>query len=186
LGLRYFAARSQHEPAFDDFLIAGAFLLYAAAYYRYLGLERHLFPLDVRKRPYAGLGSAERRRLIEEPQRRAPETVTLRELGTLGLAVPLWIGGAAALWQLAMPYQPQRYDFGLVLWSALKVLYLFGIPLLLFRAGIAYSNQCRAGRGESMMYLQEQLWRETRREQSRLNRWLTWARLRAQRRKENA
>ncbi len=120
----------------------------------------------------------------EEPQRRSPETLTAKEFGLLFLAVPLWISGAALLWQWTMAEQPRRYDFELVLAAALKLLYLFGLPLLLFRAGLSYAKQCRASDTESRMFLQEQLWRETRREQSRANRWLTWARLRAQRSKE--
>ncbi len=171
-------------PVFDDFLLAGAFVVYAASYYRYLGFVRHLFPLDTRQWPYAGLAIGARRRLLEDPQRRAAETITAKEFGLLALGVPLWIGGAALLWQWLMDDQPRDYAFDLVLAAALKLLYSFGIPLLLFRASIAYSNQVRARGAENVMYLQDQLWRETRREQSRVNRWLTWARLRAQRRKE--
>jgi len=176
--------RSQSVPVFDDFLLAGAFVVYAASYYRYLGFVRHLFPLDTRQWPYAGLAIGARRRLLEDPQRRAAETITAKEFGLLALGVPLWIGGAALLWQWLMDDQPRDYAFDLVLAAALKLLYSFGIPLLLFRASIAYSNQVRARGAENVMYLQDQLWRETRREQSRVNRWLTWARLRAQRRKE--
>jgi hypothetical protein len=181
---RTFARQSRKVPVFDDFLLAGAFLVYAASYYRYLGFVRHVFPLDTRQRPYAGLAIGERRRLLEEPQRRAAETVAAKEFGLLAAAVPLWIGGAALLWLWLMDDQPREYAFELVLAAALKLLYLLGVPLLLFRAAIAYSNQVRAHRAENVMYLQDQLWRETRREQSRVNRWLTWARLRAQWRKE--
>ncbi len=183
-GFRRFAQGSRTYAVFDDFLLAGALLIYAASYYRYLGFARHLFPIDTRVRPYGGLSSGERRRLLEEPQRRAPVTVTPREFGFFVLLLPLWLGGAAALWYWVMSGQVSRYQFGSALWAVVKLLYLFGVPLLLFRAGSAYSNQARAGRGESLQYLQDQLWRETRREQSRTNRWLTWARLRAQRRKE--
>ena len=183
-GMRNFANRSRITPAFDDFLLAGAFLIYAASHYRYLGFVRHIFPLDPRQRPYGGLGTAERRRLLEEPQRRSPETMTPREFGLLALAVPLWLGGAAALWSWALDEQRLNYVLDDVLWSALKLLYLFGVPLLLFRATLIHANQSRASHDENLMYLQEQLWRETRREQSRTNRWLTWARLRAQQRKE--
>jgi hypothetical protein len=37
---------------------------------------------------------------------------------------------------------------------------------------------------EAGLYLQDVLWRETRREQRRLNRWLAWAWLRRRRREE--
>ena len=183
-GFDLFARGSRTVPVFDDVLIAGAFLLYAASHYRFVGLMRHLFPLDTRQQPYSGLMFGERRRVLEEPQRRSPQTVTPREFALLAAGVPLWVGGAALLWQWLMSQQPRAFVFDEVFAAALKLLYLFGIPLLLFRAAIAYSIQALAHRTESMMYLQDQLWRETRREQSRVNRWLTWARLRAERREE--
>jgi hypothetical protein len=179
-----FAGQSRPLPVFDDFLLAGAFLLYAASYYRYVGFARNLFPLDTRQRPYGGLALGERRRQLEEPQRRTAETVTMKEFGLLAVGVPVWIGGAALLWGWLMDDQPQDYAFDQVFAAALKLLYLFGVPLLLFRASIAYANQVRAHPAEHVIYLQDQLWRETRREQGRVNRWLTWARLRAQRREE--
>jgi hypothetical protein len=181
---RSFARESRKVPAFDDFLLAAAFLVYAAAHYRFVGFTRNVFPLDTRQQPYAGLAFGDRRRLLEEPQRRSPETLTAKEFGLLAAGVPLWICGAAVLWWWLMEDQPRDYVFELVLAAALKLLYLFGVPLLLFRAGIAYSNSVRAQRAENVLYLQDQLWRETRREQSRLNRWLAWARFRARRREE--
>jgi hypothetical protein len=181
---RFFAGESRMIPVFDDLLLAAAFLVYAAGYYRYFGFVRHLFPLDPRHQPYAGLVYGERRRLVEEPQRRGPDTLTAWEFGLLALVVPLWIGGAAVLWNWMMEDQLRDYVFDDALWAVLKLMYLLGVPLLLFRAGIAYSMQCRAHRDESLVFLQDQLWRETRREQGRVNRWLTWARLRAQRREE--
>jgi hypothetical protein len=42
----------------------------------------------------------------------------------------------------------------------------------------------RAPTEENLLYLQDQLWQQTRHEQATLNRWLVWARLRWQRRKE--
>ena len=185
-GFRRFAGHSRSAAIIDDYMLAGALLIYSASYYRFLGFARHIFPLDTRVRPYGGLGASERRRLLEEPQRRSPETVTPREFGLFVLAIPLWIGGAAALWYWTMTGQTAEYRIETVLTAALKLLYLFGVPLLLFRAAVAYSNQVRAGWDESQQFLQDQLWRETRREQSRTNRWLTWARLRAQRRKEKS
>jgi hypothetical protein len=180
----HFARQSRVEALFDDFLVAGAFLVYAVSYYRYLGFTRHLFPPDPRERTYAEAGFAERRRRLEEPQRRGPDTVTAREFLLLALALPLCLGGAWLLWNWLADVETRSYVFETVLASALKLLYLFGIPLLLFRAAVAYANQCRAHRGENAQFLQDQLWRETRREQGRVNRWLTWARLRAQRREE--
>jgi hypothetical protein len=184
LGTQSVAAASRSEAEFSDFILAAAFLVYAASYYRFLGLVRHVFPLDPRVRPYGGLGGVERRRLQEEPLRRSPDTVTPREFGLLAIALPLCVGAAAWLWQWLQEDRSRVHSVDDVLVSSMKLLYLFGVPLLLFRAVLGYVSQCRAGRAETVLFLQDQLWRETRREQSRANRWLTWARLRAQRRKE--
>ena len=40
---------------------------------------------------------------------------------------------------------------------------------------IAYLGQYRLTADEAALYLQDELWRQTRREQSRINRWLAWA-----------
>jgi hypothetical protein len=180
----YAGVFARSRPLFDDFLVAAAFLVYAASHYRLVGLMRNLFPLDPRVRPYGGLRLAERRRLQEEPQRRSTDTVTAREYGLLAVAVPLCVGGAAWLWPWTIAGDEYLHSSESIVVSLLKLLYLFGVPLVVFRAALVYTIRCRAGGDESLLYLQEQLWRETRREQSRANRWLTWARLRAQRRKE--
>jgi hypothetical protein len=44
-----------------------------------------------------------------------------------------------------------------------------------------YLRQAAATPEEALVYMQDVVWRATRREQSHLNRWLAWARLRAQR-----
>ena len=49
---------------------------------------------------------------------------------------------------------------------------------------LAYLHQARAGPAASLLYLQDQLWQQTRREQNRINRWLTAARLWWQKKKE--
>jgi len=53
-------------------------------------------------------------------------------------------------------------------------------------AVLAYARQASATPEEALLYLQDQVWRDTRCEQSRINRWLVWARLRWQRRKERS
>ena len=60
-------------------------------------------------------------------------------------------------------------------------------PVLLAATGIIvhYRRLTSATTEECLLYLQDQCWRHTRREQSSLNRWLTSARLRAERKKES-
>ena len=85
-----------------------------------------------------------------------------------------------AYWQRSQPQQ----EFRDALWQGVLVLWLAVLGLLLASAVLGYLRRLRAPLAENLLYLQDQLWRETRGEQSLLNRWLTWARLRAQKRKE--
>jgi len=69
-------------------------------------------------------------------------------------------------------------------WRLVLVVCVGVVGLLLASTAFGYLRRLRAPVAENLLYLQDQLWRATRGEQSLLNRWLTWARLRAQKRKE--
>ena len=62
--------------------------------------------------------------------------------------------------------------------------WLVGLVLLLAAGFLAYAGQRRLTREEAAVFLQDTLWRETRREQRRVQQWLAWAKLRRLRRKE--
>jgi hypothetical protein len=101
--------------------------------------------------------------------------LTLAVLASLVATVWLW----GAIKGSEPPYKGLQ-----VVWQGVTLLWLFGLPMLFFTAVLGYVRRARATAQENRVFLQDQLWRETRREQSRNNRWLMWARLRAQRRKE--
>lgn len=167
-------------PTLMDLVLCIAVLAYVVGHYRLLSLMRNIFPLDPR------------RRTSEPWQRRSVDLVTGREMALLGLMLPLWTGLSFMVWamelmDLATP--PARQidatqsldlprELGFV-WAALAVLAAAGTL-----AG--YLRWITATPEEQLVYLQDQCWRLTRREQSSLNRWLTWARLRAQRKKESS
>ena len=69
-------------------------------------------------------------------------------------------------------------------WQALVVIWFSALVLLCAHTFLAYLGRTLAGPEESLLYLQDQLWSATRGEQRRINRWLVWARLRAQRKEE--
>ncbi len=69
------------------------------------------------------------------------------------------------------------------LWHLALLLWCFSLFLIVVFGLIAYLGQRRLTADEAELYLQDELWRQTRREQSRLNRWLAWA---VQRRKRRA
>ena len=71
-------------------------------------------------------------------------------------------------------------------WHVLLLIFLVGLTAAVLGGAAAYLHWATASLVEHLLYLQDQTWRETRREQNRINRFLTWARLRAQRRKEQS
>ncbi len=167
-------------PTLMDLVLCIALLAYVVGHYRLLSLMRNIFPL-VRGRP-----------LRDPSQRRSADLVTGREMALLGLMLPLWTGLSVLVWAAEMmdiatvPARqlqtaqtldlPRELGF---LWAGLAVLAAAGTL-----AG--YLRWTTATPEESVLYLQDQCWRHTRREQGILNRWLAWARMRAQRKKESS
>ncbi|MHB1426173.1 MAG: hypothetical protein ACYC3I_23665 [Gemmataceae bacterium] len=175
-------------PTLMDFVLCVAVLVYVVGHYRMLSLTRRIFPPDPR-RPRAasekvGLSSAEMNRTPRASAKRSAGLVTVWELASLWFALPVWAGLAAIAWMWVMDFSPPL-DLPRELWQVLRL--VWGCLTVLTAAGIAasYLRRTTATPEESLLYLQDQCWRLTRREQSNLNRWLTWARLRAQRRKES-
>lgn len=152
-----------------DILLALSVLVYVAGYYRFLSVTRKLLPGDPRRRlPRSALA---------QELRRPPALVTAREIGWLLGAASLCVGSAWVLWHwLAGEESP--LELGDNWWQAILVLWLFGIILVATSGILTYLGRGRMGPDEAALILQDTLWRETRREQGRLNRWLTWARLR--------
>ncbi len=164
-------------PTATDFVLCLAVLAYVVGHYRLLSLMRHIFPLDSR-RPRAGADA-------DPARRRSADLVTPWEMALLGLALPVWAGLAVMVWTWMMEGVPPL-DMRPEVWRVLRIAW---IALALTAAtGIVagYLRRTMATPEESLLYLQDELWRQTRREQSILNRWLTWARLRAQRKQEGS
>jgi hypothetical protein len=69
-------------------------------------------------------------------------------------------------------------------WRILRFVWMYLIVLAVATVVLALQRLSRAGPAASLLYLQDQVWRHTRREQGNLNRWVMWARLRARRKKE--
>jgi hypothetical protein len=155
-------------PTLLDVVLCLAMLAYVVGHYRLLSLRRCIFPPDP-PRPYR-----------DPLRRRSPDLVTGWETALLGLALPVWTGLALMTWvwmageetPLGMPHE-LRQALRLA-WASLAVLAAAGIAA-------SYLRWATATPEESLLYLQDQCWRQTRHEQGSLNRWLAWARLRAQR-----
>ncbi len=164
-------------PTMMDLVLCMAVLAYVVGHYRVVSLVRNIFPSDPRGKRS---GTA-----TEAAPRRSADLVGSWELGRVILTLPLWTGGAVIAWtwlsndapSLGIP--PEVWRGLLITWILLAVLAVVGIV-----GGYARENTTTPA--ESLLYLQDQLWRGTRREQGSLNRWLTWARLRRRRRREKS
>ena len=177
-----------HPPAWEeespllDALLAACVLAYAAGHYRLLSLAHAVFPVDLRRPPPRPDG---RKAPAPRGQRRSAELPGPWELPMLTVAAGVWAVGVSLFWlALSAVEPPLRLSHGL--WRVLLLIFLVGLTTAVLGGAAAYLHWVSARPEEHRMYLQDQAWRETRREQNRINRFLTWARLRAQRRKEQS
>jgi hypothetical protein len=90
---------------------------------------------------------------------------------------------ALVFWFLS-GFLPAGLELSPVAWRNVSYFWAFVMVVSLCVAVFRYLGRSGARPEENLLYLQDQLWRQTRHEQSTLNRWLVWARLRWQRRKE--
>ena len=170
------------ESPFMDAVLAASVLAYAAGHYRLLSLAHSIFPVDVRRPPPPpGGGKPSNPR----GQRRSAELPGPWELPMLATAAGVWAVGVTLFW-LALSAADPPLDLSRGLWRGLLLIFLVGLTAAALAGAAAYLHWATARPEEHLLYLQDQAWRETRREQNRINRFLTWARLRAQRRKEQS
>jgi hypothetical protein len=188
-GLLGGSARPTRESAAGclmGFVLSVAVLAYLVGHYRLLSLTRRILPPDPRRpragSEKAGLSSAELKRTPRFSAKRSADLVAGWELVSLVIALPAWTGLAVIAWFWVIDNSPPL-DMPRELWHVLRL--VWACLTVLATAGIAasYLRRATATPEESLLYLQDQCWRLTRREQSSLNRWLAWARLRTQRRK---
>jgi len=165
----------------SDWLLAVSLVSYAAGQYRLQGLLERVFPPDPRTKRQAAAVDPGPGKPAATPPRRAPESVTTREFVVLLLALPACCGVASLFW---VWLRRQETDLPMAdsAWQGLLILWLLGGGVLAAAGLLRYLTLRHWTRTEAAMYLQDVLWKETRREQRRLNRWLAWAWLRRQRR----
>ena len=66
-------------------------------------------------------------------------------------------------------------------WKVMLLAWLLGLVFIVATTAVRYAAQWYLCPEEAAMFLQDTLWRETSREQRRINRWIAWARRRQQR-----
>ena len=189
--------RLQEAVPLLDVLVAAAFVVYTAAHYRLVSVTRHVFPIDRRRRvrpPGAGtVGRRARGPVLK--QKRSAGLFRTDEAGPLLFAAV----ASACLAEFLWLWLSDRSLGGDVLdgtgfqrstlipddlWRLFVLVGLFSLFLIPITGILAYLGQRRLSPEESALYLQDQLWRQTRREQARLSRWLAWAVWRQRRRQE--
>lgn len=179
----FFLPRLQDASLLLDILLAGAVVAYTAAHYRLVSLTGTIFPSDRRQRPRKeGKGSKVAPVL---PQRRGAHLVAAEEVGPLlfgavlcacfGQFLWLWLGERYAGGDL---YEYARVQVGINIpngaWRLFVLVWLVSLVLLPLTGVLAYLGQRHMTPEEAALYLQDQLWRQTRREQARIGRWLAW------------
>jgi hypothetical protein len=121
------------------------------------------------------------------PIKRAAGSSSASEAVTLALTTAGCCFTAYLLWQMINRIPPPAnllLDPASGEWRVLLLLALLAFPGLFGITAMSYLNRALATSTQSLMYLQDQVWLEQRREQGRANRFLFGARLRAQRKKE--
>ena len=188
---------------FADMLLCAAALAYLAAHYRLVGLSAQLFPRDPRRPSGPPSGWAHSNQI---EARRSEQAVAPQEAALLAATVPGWVGLGAVAWAWLMerrppvlewpsPFWREIYpelarrgdrlfiDLPPTLWRAVVLVWLAGAALIVIGGFIHYLGWRRLSPPEAALFLQDELWRETCREQRLLGRWLVRRRLH-RRRKE--
>jgi hypothetical protein len=162
-------------------------LTYLAGQFRLQGMLDHIVPIDPRRREgpprwHVGLLSIRYQPDVVR-EKRAPSLVTREEIGMLILGSALWAGLAQVCWNL-LPLEKANPDLPLPVWRAIILAWIIGAGLYIVFGLLNYLSQRALTAHEAALFLQDVLWKETRGEQRRLNRWTAWARLR-RRQREN-
>jgi hypothetical protein len=164
------------SPTWLDLLLCVAATAYALAHYRLLSLLLHIFPPDSRRA----------RETPDPTRRRSPDQVSATELVSLGMGVVTWTILALLVWTWMSKSNETPLGMSADAWRVLRLIWAFLFVLTATAVVIAHRRMKRASPQECLLYLQDEVWRLTRREQSSLNRWLSWARLRGRKKKEKA
>jgi len=168
----------QRALQLSDVILCAAVLGYVACHYRLQGIWYQLLPTDVRQRQ-----SAPRRRFPwlrrKTPvlkEKRSAGQITAREVAWLVATLPVW----AALAQLVWALFPQQWTIvgpSTELGRILLALWLLTVGFWVIGTLLDFWKLRRHEPATAQLYLQDLLWRDTRGEQRRVNRWLAWWKL---------
>ena len=177
-----------NRPDLSDVLLAGSMLLYVAGHYRIQSFYHEIIPAERQKAAGRARQGKAAEPTPELSPRRSPGVVSPMELPLLAL-LPGWAVVALVFWLLLpsrLPVVGDQIHIHPQIWQTGLVVWIVGVGLLVLSTLVNYLGFRRINPAEAYIFLQDAVWRETRREQGRINRWLAWARLRTQRKKETS
>ena len=96
------------------------------------------------------------------------------------VSIPVWASLAGIGWELLLAEQPVL-AFEPELWRGILLIWILGLGLLTASSVLGYLAWTRMSPAEATLFLQDVAWRETRRERTRINRWIAWAKLKKRR-----
>jgi hypothetical protein len=169
---RYFMSSHGGSVWLTDMLLCAGVLAFVAAQYRLQSLLKSAFP------PALLPADAETRPPGPAPAspRRASRSVSPREIGMLLLVLPAWAIGAQLVAAL-LPASLGNPGLRPAVWRGMTLLWLLCIAALVIASIFDFYHRRHMSPAEATLFLQDELWRETRREQRRHDRWRAWARL---------
>jgi len=117
----------------------------------------------------------------ENPDRQPAGTILYFKVDDIDTAC----AALALLGWLLLQSMAPHLDLPQRLWQAIVLVWRAVSALALGSAATGYLRRAGAGPEESVLYLQDQLWRDLRREQGEVERWTAWRRLRGHAREKS-
>jgi hypothetical protein len=164
-----------------DLGLAIGLITYVATHYRLQSLYASILPFDRRQRELQQRQRGRRRwrEFVAVQQKRAGRLLTPQEIARFVLTLPLAALAGQALWLViarpwtATVFHDRAHRLITLTWLLIMGLLIVGTILAHWRRRSAFGGN----RAAAAVYLQDVLWRESRREQRRTFRWLAWRRL---------
>jgi hypothetical protein len=176
---RYFGpGRYRQGMQLPDVLLCAAVLGYVVGHYRLQAIWFHILPTDSRQlteAPPHGWRRWWKRPTVLSEQRPARH-ITAKEIAFLVVTLPIWAVVGQLAWEL-VPSGLNVLGLPVRLVQILVVLWTLAIGGYLTSSFLGFWRFRQQDPTAAQLYLQDQLWRETRGEQRRINRWLAWWRL---------
>ncbi|MCS7046164.1 MAG: hypothetical protein NZO58_07400 [Gemmataceae bacterium] len=174
-------AFDEHRPLLHprDLTLAMGLLAYLAGHYRLLSLAVAIVPPEPRWRLRLPTLPRGRRRQEEIPESlpRDSRSLTPAEIARFAVVLPIGaLAGQLLWWLVQQRWTP--YVLPVRLHRLIALIWIVVLGAVVAAAVFTHWRRRHMDRGAARLLLQDMLWRETRREQRRIFRWLAWRRLR--------